>query len=154
MFTFKEFGVGDRAAVFDDRVNCTKSDDVHVAKIRALITDGFDFVALEIILSERHLDIGIIENHLHLRRRIRFIDRNGKGADGHDGHIKRGPLPAGMRDNGYRISRHYATSDKSFGKGDDLVFELRSGERRPFALSVLVFDKIVVRSAFHTLLKY
>ncbi len=154
LFTLVELRVGNRMAVFDHRVDGVQSDDVHVAEVGAFAPHGFDFVALPVILGEGHDDVGIVEDHAHLRRGVRFIDGYGERADGHDGHIERGPLPAGVRDDGDRIPRHDSAGDQSLGDGDHLVAELLGGERTPFAPVVLVFDQGIVGSALRALLKH
>ena len=154
MFALLEFGVGHGMAVFDHCVDRAKSDDIDVTKIGAFAPDGFDLVALRVIFRERHFDVGVVEDHFDLRGRIRLVHGNGERADRHDRHVKRSPLPAGVRDDGHRVAGHDALGDQAFGDGDDLVSELGGAERRPLAMLILVFDQGIVRSTVRSFLKH
>ena len=154
MFALLEFGVGHGMTVFDHRVNRVKPNDIDIAKIGALASDRFDLVALRVIFSERHFDVGVVEDHFNLRGRIRLVYGDGERANRHDRHVKRSPLPACVRDDGYRVARHDALGDQAFGDGDDLVSELGGAERRPLAMLILVFHQRIVRSTVHSFLKH
>ena len=154
MFALLEFGVGHGMTVFDHRVNRVKPDDIDVAKIGAFASDRFDLVALRVIFSERHFDVGVVEDHFNLRGRIRLVYGDGERANRHDRHVKCSPLPACVRDDGYRVARHDALGDQAFGDDDDLVSELGGAERRPLAMLILVFHQRIVRSTVHSFLKH
>ena len=72
-------------------------DHEHLAQRLHLIVDGFDLVALPVVLGERDRGLRIVEDPAHLSVGIRLVDRDGERPDRHDGHVERGPFPARTR---------------------------------------------------------
>ena len=151
--TLIELGIADAAAILPQRFDGAAVDHVDVAEIGAMLAHGFDLVPLGIVFGERHPHLRIVEDHLHLSRRIGFVHRHGQGADGHDGHIQRRPLPARVRDHGDAVPGHDAAGDQPLAQRDHQILELRGGEGPPLALLVLVFNQRILRGAPHALLE-
>ena len=148
-----ELLIADIRAEGDNRVDGAGLHHEDFTQTWRFVLDAFDLVALRIILRNGKRHLRIVEDVPDLLCGIGLIDRNGNRANGHNGHIKSRPLPAGAGDDGHGVAFCDAPTDQTFGDVNDFLTELAGGEGMPPAFLVLVFHHRALRVALRTAIK-